>query len=70
MFLTIFSALAVAMATLSGTNVQVATNQQQASHALASAQSGLEVARYYLSGVSIAADVAPEDRIQSIASST
>jgi len=45
----IFSALAVSMATLSGANVQLASNLQSANAALAAAQSGQEVLRYWLS---------------------
>ena len=64
-FLAMFSALAAAMATMSGTNVQIAENQRQASRALASAQSGVEVLRYYLTDVNIPA-VAPGDRLDSV----
>jgi len=48
-FVLIFSALAVSMATLSGANVQLASNHQSANAALAAAQSGQEVIRYWLS---------------------
>jgi len=47
-FVLVFSALAVSLATISGTNVQLANNQRQVNYALTSAQSGLEVLRYYL----------------------
>jgi len=47
-FIAMFSALAVGMATMSGTNVQVAENQMQASQAFAAAESGLEVMHYWL----------------------
>lgn len=50
-FLTIFSALAVAMATVSGSNVQVASNQHQVNGALHAAQSGLECAKYLVKTV-------------------
>jgi len=50
-FVLIFSVLAASIATLSTTNVQVSNNQRQANRALVSAQSGLEVMRYYLSGI-------------------
>jgi len=45
-FLTIFSALAVALATVSGANIQVASNQHRVNTALHAAQSGLECAKY------------------------
>ena len=45
-FIVIFSALAVAVAGLSGANVQVASNQHRLNTALNAAHSGLECARY------------------------
>lgn len=50
-FLVIFSALAVAMATVSGSNVQVASNQHKVNMALHAAQSGLECAKYLVKTV-------------------
>ena len=47
-FLVIFTALAVGMATMSGANLQIADNQRQANSAFASAESGLEVVRYWV----------------------
>ena len=52
-FVLIFSALAVSMATLSGTNVQLASNQQKVGCAIASTESGLEAMRYWLTRVEI-----------------
>jgi len=66
-FIVMFSALAVAMADISGVNVQMAKNQREAGRALASAHSGLEVAKYYLRNVSFPATVAPADRLQYMA---
>jgi hypothetical protein len=66
-FIALFSALGVAMAAMSGTNVQLASNQRHASQALSSAQSGLEIVRYYLSSLSISASVAPGDRLEALA---
>jgi len=66
-FVLIFSALAASIATFSGTNVQISDNQRQADRALASAQSGLEVMRYYLSGIKVSGTAAPADRLQAIA---
>jgi len=50
-FVVIFSALAVSMATISGTNSQLASNQQKVDCALGSAESGLDVERYWLDTV-------------------
>ena len=50
-FVLIFSALAVSMATLSGTNVQLASNQHKVNSALSAAQSGLECGKYIVSTV-------------------
>ena len=66
-FVLIFSALAASIATLSTTNVQVSNNQRHANRALVSAQSGLEVMRYYLSGIKVSGTVAPANRLQAIA---
>jgi hypothetical protein len=52
-FILIFSALAVSMATLSGTNVQLASNQHKVDCALASTESGLESMRYWLTPLEI-----------------
>jgi hypothetical protein len=48
-FVVIFAALAVSMAAMSGTNVQIASNQHKVDSALGSASSGLDVERYWLS---------------------
>jgi len=47
-FVVIFSALAISMATLSATNTQLASNQHKVSSALSAAQSGLECGRYIM----------------------
>jgi hypothetical protein len=60
-FVLIFSAIAVSMATLSGTNVQLASNQQKVNRALASSESGLEVMRYWLTNVTIPSSTPPSD---------
>jgi len=52
-FVLIFSALAVSMATLSGTNVQLASNQHKVDCAIASTESGQEAMRYWLTRVEI-----------------
>jgi Tfp pilus assembly protein PilE len=53
-FLAIFGALAVAMTSMSSTNIQSSSNQQEVANALASAQSGLECAKYLVSTVTLA----------------
>jgi len=52
-FIIVFSALAVSMATLSGTNAQIADNQRKADGARAAAESGLEIIRNWIGQVSI-----------------
>ncbi len=52
-FIAVFSALAIAMATVSGSNLQMASNQCQLSGALHAAQSGLECARYLVKTVTL-----------------
>ena len=66
-FVVLCSTVAISMATLSGTNVQVAQNQQQVNCALASAHSGLEIVRYYIQGISVPASVAAQDRLEAVA---
>ena len=48
-FILIFSAMAVSMASLSGTNAQIANNQRFTNQARAAAESGLEAMRFWLS---------------------
>jgi len=45
-FVLVFSALAVSLATVSGTNVQLANNQRTVNCALTAAQSGIDCAKY------------------------
>jgi hypothetical protein len=52
-FVVIFSALAVSMASMSGTNAQLASNQHKVGCALGSATSGLEVQRHWLTPVTM-----------------
>jgi len=60
-FVLIFSALAVSMATMSGTNTQLASNQHKVGCALGSAESGLEVERHWLDTVIFPSDT-PENK--------
>ncbi len=52
-FIAIFSALAVSIASLSNTNLQLASQQHQINNALCAAQSGLEIMKKHLSSVII-----------------
>jgi Tfp pilus assembly protein PilX len=52
-FLAVFSALAAAMAGLSGANVQIAENHRKVDNTRACAESGLEVIRYWMNKVEI-----------------
>lgn len=69
MFIAIFSSLAVAMATLSGTSVQVAENHRKVGTTRACADSGLEVVRYWMSQVAISGTTEAEARFSAIATS-
>ncbi|MHC4726946.1 MAG: PilX N-terminal domain-containing pilus assembly protein [Planctomycetota bacterium] len=60
-FVLIFSALAVSMATMSGTNIQLASNQHKVGCALASTESGLETMRYWFSRVQFPSSTLPSD---------
>lgn len=65
-FLVVFLALGAGLAAVSGTNVQLAANQQKGNRALANAESGLEVMRYWLSHVVMDATTPPEDYLETI----
>lgn len=67
-FIVIFSTLAVLVATRSGTNLQLAESHRKVNYARASAESGLEVVRYLLAGISASLSVAPSDRLALVAS--
>jgi len=51
--LVVCSALAVGLAAISGANMEIAANQREANRAFASAESGLETIRYWLSRVTM-----------------
>ena len=68
-FLFIFSALAVSMASMSGNNVQIAENQRKADHARACAESGFNVIRFWLNRVSISGTTAEDLIFSQIADS-
>ena len=69
LFVVVFAALAVSIATLSGANVQLASNQHNANCARACAESGLDVIRFWLNRISISGTTAPGDRFNQIAGS-
>ncbi|MDD5326357.1 MAG: pilus assembly PilX N-terminal domain-containing protein [Phycisphaerae bacterium] len=52
-FVLIFAALAVSMASLSGVNLQIADNQHKVNSALSAAQSGLECGKYLIAQTSL-----------------
>lgn len=54
LFVLVFSAMAVSMATVAGTNTQVASNQHKANTALYAAQSGIECVKYLINTVDLA----------------
>ena len=68
-FVLIFSALAVSMAAMSGTNVQLASNQHKVGCAIASTESGLETMRFWLNQVTFPSSVLPSDYHGEIVSS-
>jgi Tfp pilus assembly protein PilX len=65
-FVLIFTALAVSMATMSGTNVQLASNQHKLNSALSAAQSGLDVMQYWLTRVKIPDSTVPSNYLSEI----
>jgi len=68
-FVLIFSALAVSLATMSGTNLQIANNLHKINSAFGSAESGLEVMRYWLNRVCIPNSTAPNAILNTISAS-
>ncbi|HIJ67490.1 MAG TPA: hypothetical protein HPP87_00245 [Planctomycetes bacterium] len=65
-FVAVFSSFGLAVLTMSSTNVRVADNQQKANRALESAQSGLEVMKYWLGRVAMPGDTTPADRFSTL----
>lgn len=68
-FVTIFSALAISMLTMSSSNVNIADNHQKSGRAFESAQSGLEVMRYYISQVDMPGATSADARFTVLANS-
>ena len=68
LFVMVFSALSVAMFSMSSGNSLVASNLHKANQARSSAESGLEIVRYYLNKVAIDGLTPENDRFVSLAS--
>ena len=68
-FVLIFAALAVSMATMSGTNVQIAENLRKNNRARASAESGLQVTRFWLNRIAISGLITPSQIFTQMANS-
>ena len=68
-FVLIFSTLAVSMATMSGTNVQLASNQRKLNSTLSAAHSGLEAMQYWMKRVTIPDSTHPSDYLSTVFSS-
>ena len=66
-FVLIFSALAVSMATMSGTNLQLADNQRKANRSHACAESGLDILRFWLGRIYMPGITQPDDRFSYLA---
>ncbi len=67
-FVLVFSALAVSMAAMSGTNLQLAENQRKADCARACAESGLDILRFWLGRIYMPGTTQPNDRFSCLAS--
>jgi len=65
-FLCIFTALAVSLAAMSGTNLQIAANYHKVNRALESAQSGVEILRFWLNGIYLPGSVPASQRLNPI----
>jgi len=64
--LVVVSALAVSLASISGVHLQIADNQKEANRAFASAESGLEVMRYWLDRVQIPSSTPPSQYLSAV----
>jgi hypothetical protein len=64
--LVVVSAMAVSLAALSGSNLEMADKQKEANHALASTESGLEIMRYWLSRVRVPSSTPPADYLSAV----
>jgi len=68
-FVLIFSTLAVSMVTMSGTNVQLASNQRKLNSTLSAAHSGLEAMRYWMVRITIPDSTSPSNYLSTVFSS-
>ena len=66
-FLCVFSALAISLSSMSGSNVQIADNQHKVNRALESAHSGLEVMRFWVGRAYMPGTTTPNDRFTALA---
>jgi hypothetical protein len=64
--LVIASAMAVSLATISGSNLQMAAKQRESNQALASTESGLEIMRYWLSRVLVPSATPPAEYLSEV----
>lgn len=68
-FLAVFIVWSVSISSMAGTNIQLSHNQRQANQARASAESGLDILRYWTERVSMPGTIAAVDRFDVIAAS-
>jgi len=68
-FIIVFSALTVSMVSLSDSSVQISANHRKANNALAAAESGLEILRYWLSHVSLSGNTPSSELFTEVAES-
>jgi len=64
--LVIVSVMAVCLAAIAGANLELANKQKEANQAFASAESGLEVMRYWLSRASMSSTTPPSEYVSTI----
>jgi len=65
-FVLVFSSLGLALFSMASANVQIASNQHKVNRAFASAESGMQVTRYWLSRVLIPASTPSSDYLSAI----
>jgi hypothetical protein len=65
-FILIFSTLAISVASISGVNTQIASNQHKIASARASAESGVEVQRFWLTPVMMPSSTPPSSYLSTI----
>lgn len=68
-FVLIFSTLAVSLATMSGTNIQLASNQHKLNSTLSAAHSGLEAMQYWMDRITIPDSTSPSGYLSEVFSS-